>query len=265
MNDDILEQLVEDYLQAKGYFTRHNIKYRPKGNSKNYVKQADAVHSDIDVIGYNPKEADPRRVIVVSCKSYHDGFNLDRLLRELKQINPKDPQGRLWKRFRELVVPKWSSAYRSKVKEVTGLSRFTYVSAFVKVEGSKSNWLKHQPFKNAMGRNPIDVLTIEEMVGEVLKPLLEAHTPVSSQFGRTLQQMKDAGYYFHLLPKEKLWETTIGLKMVKNRSYPIADLLELCYVEKDEHGRFKKFLRTCTKTVGSLKLLRVKDGVYKFL
>ena len=28
MKEDILEQLVDDYLQAKGYFTRHNINFR---------------------------------------------------------------------------------------------------------------------------------------------------------------------------------------------------------------------------------------------
>ena len=29
MKEDILEQLVDDYLQTEGYFTRHNLKFKP--------------------------------------------------------------------------------------------------------------------------------------------------------------------------------------------------------------------------------------------
>jgi hypothetical protein len=29
VKEDVLEQIVDDYLQAQGYFTRHNIKFRP--------------------------------------------------------------------------------------------------------------------------------------------------------------------------------------------------------------------------------------------
>lgn len=32
MKEDILEQMVDEYLQHKGYFTRHNIKFRPAGD-----------------------------------------------------------------------------------------------------------------------------------------------------------------------------------------------------------------------------------------
>jgi hypothetical protein len=46
MKKDILEQPVDDYLQGKGYLTRHNIRFRPNNHGN---------HSDIDVIGYNPK------------------------------------------------------------------------------------------------------------------------------------------------------------------------------------------------------------------
>ncbi len=30
MKEDILEQLVDDYLQMRGYFTRHNVKFKPR-------------------------------------------------------------------------------------------------------------------------------------------------------------------------------------------------------------------------------------------
>ena len=30
MKEDILEQVVDDYLQARGFFTRHSIKFKPR-------------------------------------------------------------------------------------------------------------------------------------------------------------------------------------------------------------------------------------------
>ena len=29
MKEDILEQIVDDYLQFKGYFTTHNVRFKP--------------------------------------------------------------------------------------------------------------------------------------------------------------------------------------------------------------------------------------------
>jgi hypothetical protein len=29
MKEDVLEQLVDDYLMHQGYFTRHNIRFKP--------------------------------------------------------------------------------------------------------------------------------------------------------------------------------------------------------------------------------------------
>ena len=40
--EDILEQIVEEYLTHKGYFVRHNVKYRPKTFNQ--------TQSDIDVL-----------------------------------------------------------------------------------------------------------------------------------------------------------------------------------------------------------------------
>ena len=54
MKEDILEQLVDDYLQSQGYFTRHNIKFRPRSDHPDFVKLKDSNHSDIDVVGFHP-------------------------------------------------------------------------------------------------------------------------------------------------------------------------------------------------------------------
>lgn len=47
MKEDILEQLVEDWLVSEeGWFVKHNIKYRPHKNYAGYEPKKDSVHSD---------------------------------------------------------------------------------------------------------------------------------------------------------------------------------------------------------------------------
>jgi hypothetical protein len=60
--EDILEQLVEEYLLHDGYFVRHNIKFLPRRDHPDFISKQDSNHSDIDVIGFNP-----RRTGVVTC------------------------------------------------------------------------------------------------------------------------------------------------------------------------------------------------------
>lgn len=49
--EDILEQIVEEYLVQKGYFVQHNIKFLPRKDHRDFVSNQDPNHSDIDVIG----------------------------------------------------------------------------------------------------------------------------------------------------------------------------------------------------------------------
>lgn len=77
MKEDVLEQVVDDYLQFKGYFTIHNVRFRPRPRPSEYVSQQDSVASDVDVVGYNPKVDGVDRVVVVSCKSYQNGLDHD--------------------------------------------------------------------------------------------------------------------------------------------------------------------------------------------
>jgi len=101
MKEDILEQLVDDYLKAKGYFTRHNIKFRPEKGDSDFNVKTDSVNSDIDVLAINPIIFGPRRVIVVTCKSWQDGLRPEKLIdafnRDLK-ISGRPA----WKGFREI-------------------------------------------------------------------------------------------------------------------------------------------------------------------
>ncbi len=49
MKEDVLEQVVEDYLQLCGYFTRHNLRFKPDRSAPGFVSDQDSVPSDVDV------------------------------------------------------------------------------------------------------------------------------------------------------------------------------------------------------------------------
>lgn len=189
MKEDILEQLVDDYLQTKGYFTRHNIKFRPRNNHPDFDSKKDSNHSDIDVIGINPKETGANRVWVVSCKSWQSGFRIKTKLDELR--HNKICSGReAWQGFRELMKPKWSDAFRRAVENATGTRKFTYVTAVTAIVGDRKAWETHKPFRKAMRGNPIRLISLAEML-EHLKGL-STTTVASSDIGRVLQLMKAA-------------------------------------------------------------------------
>ena len=83
--EDILEQLVEEYLLHDGYFVRHNVKFLPRRDHPNFVSNQDSNHSDIDVIGFHPTRSGPERVKVVSCKSWQGGFDASAEIRNIEQ------------------------------------------------------------------------------------------------------------------------------------------------------------------------------------
>lgn len=75
MKEDVLEQVVDDYLKFKGYFTTHNVTFRPRSDHPKYVGTQDSVRSDVDVVGYHPRRSGLDRVMVVSCKAWQGGFD----------------------------------------------------------------------------------------------------------------------------------------------------------------------------------------------
>lgn len=182
--EDILEQIVEEYLVHKGYFVQHNIKFLPRKDHPDFISNKDSNHSDIDVIGYHPLIEGNRKVMVISCKSWQQGFNP---VSELDAIvNGKVRRGRkAWQAFRELTVPKWSEAFVKAVKDATGSDRFTYVTAVTRLSGDKSVWETHEPFRQAIGGNPVTILTFREMVLEIQGKLTT--TLAATEVGRMLQ------------------------------------------------------------------------------
>ncbi len=191
MKEDILEQLVDDYLKFNGYFTVHNVKFKPSIQDPDWVRSADTVSSDIDVIGLHPKQSGTNRVWVVSCKSWQAGFDPARKIAEIdrRQI----VAGReAWLGFRELVRRKWADGLISEVEKLTGSSEFTYVTAVTKLRGDRSIWERHQPFLENLHGNPIKLLTLQEMLSDLYGKMTT--TVASSEVGRLLQVIKASGW-----------------------------------------------------------------------
>lgn len=191
MKEDILEQIVDDYLQMRGFFTRCNIKFSPRKSHPDYITEADAVPSDIDVIGVNPHLRGPGKVWVVSCKAWLSGLNVKSKLTELQQ-NKKRSGREAWKFFRELMVPKWSEAFRAAVLRETGCCKFTYVTAVTRFSGDRSGWERCGQFRRAMGGNPIRLLSLSEMLSYMMPRIKKM--PAGSDVGRTLQLLRGSRF-----------------------------------------------------------------------
>ena len=188
--EDILEQLVEEYLLHKGYFVRHNLKFKPRADHPDFETRQDSNHSDIDVIGYHPTKTGVDQVIVVSCKSWQSGFRPTQRLRDIGEkriVSGRDA----WRRFRELVVPKWSEAFIDAVEAATGRREFTYVLAVTKVVGDKAIWESNPEFIKSLAGNPIKIIDLREMLVTISPGL--GTTLAGTEVGRMLQLFKATG------------------------------------------------------------------------
>jgi hypothetical protein len=188
--EDILEQLVEEYLLHDGYFVRHNIKYLPRRDHPDFISNQDSNHSDIDVIGFHPTRTGVDRVKVVSCKSWQGGSDAAAEIGAIEQH--RTVRGReAWRGFRELVVPKWSEAFLAAVCSATGQREFTYITAVAKLVGGKAEWEGNRGFLQALDGNPIRILDLREML-DFIAPALGT-TLAGTEVGRMLQLFKAAG------------------------------------------------------------------------
>jgi hypothetical protein len=188
--EDILEQLVEDFLIHRGYFVRHNIKFLPRNDHPDFKVKLDSNHSDIDVLGYHPRLHGADRVWAVSCKSWQNGFHVSSKLSEIKE-NKRVSGREAWKFFRELTIPKWSEAFIGAVEKETGQTKFTYVTAVTKLVGDPKLWESYAPFCKAMANNPIRIITLRAMLNEVNGDV--GTTLAGTELGRMLQLIRAAG------------------------------------------------------------------------
>ena len=190
VKEDVLEQIVDDYLQMQGYFTIHNVRFRPTPDQEGYEAALDSVPSDVDVVGFHPGLRGHKRVVVVSCKAWQTGFYADRLLAQLRgeAPNPKRPR---WLNFRELWSPKWADAFIREVELRTGSSQFTYFLAVTRVIGDTTAWEEDSVITRNLRGNPFRFLSLEEMWARVLETVTT--TPAASEMGRLAQLLKAAG------------------------------------------------------------------------
>ena len=189
MKEDVLEQIVDDYLKLKGYFTIHNVKFKPSPDHPDYKRNQDAVASDIDVLGVNPLLKPADRVWAVSCKAWQSGFDADRILR---QLNGTAKQGKrqTWRYYRELWIPKWSDAFIDEIQRRTGASRFRYSIAVTFLRGKEAAWRSDPTIRRNLGTNTFSFLTLEGMWREYLEAI--GTTPQPSAIGRLAQVLKAA-------------------------------------------------------------------------
>jgi hypothetical protein len=191
MKEDILEQIVDDYLKFNGFFTIHNVKFKPAKDDPDFITSADSNHSDIDVIGFHPMRKGPDRVWVVNCKSWQKGFDPKArvaAIEENKRVSGRDA----WRFFRELVKKKWADGLIKEVKKLTGSDQFTYITAVTKLNGDASIWQEYTLFKKNLQGNPIKILTLQEILSDLYSKTNT--TMASSEVGRLLQVIKASGW-----------------------------------------------------------------------
>jgi hypothetical protein len=189
MKEDVLEQIVDDYLQSRGYFTMHNVRYGPP-SVQGTPSQS---QSDLDVIGYAPHPAaGAPRVMVVSCKSWQEGFNTRKELTALERDAKSHGVKARWA-FRELWFEDWSKALHSRVAQLTGEPMFDYRIAVTRLTGTATEaaWVANPTIQENLQGCSFGFLRLETMWNEVLSSLTT--TPAASEMGRLAQLLKAAG------------------------------------------------------------------------
>lgn len=196
MKEDILEQIVEDYLHSEGYLTMANVKFKPERTAHGYDAHQDSVHSDVDVLGINPRLSGPQRVVVVSCKSWQGGFDPVAEVRAIREKRIVSGRER-WRSYRELADRKWARALKAKVFELTASKQFTYWTAVTRIKPNRdvSIWVHNPTFRRNLTPH-LRVVDLQEMVASLVERL--STTPADSQLGRLFQVLKASGSeFFH--------------------------------------------------------------------
>jgi hypothetical protein len=209
MKEDILEQVVEDWLLSHpSTFCRHNVKFRPDSGVLEYNHKKDSSYSDIDVIGIHLKNSGVDRVSAVSCKSWQEGFNPGRALDTLLNNPEKISGGRpFWKAFRELANKKWGQAFARKVYSETLSKDFTYYLFVTKLVGTdiekeKSDFEHCQRFIDNLkfdndSKVVVKILSFKEMYKKYYQNNITT-TLEATDLGRFMQIVRASGLKINL-------------------------------------------------------------------
>ena len=202
MIEDVLEQLVEDYYSSKaGFFTKHNVKFRPLKDDETYDSQMDSVHSDIDVIAVCTSI--PNTVNAISCKSWQGGLNIAVFMESIENAivqQPNKTKGRrdLWCTFRELCIRKWTRSFVEKLREETS-----------------------QPPNNKMELNYFIVCTLITPGSIKDKAAFENSETIKKHF----RDVSDVNFNLRVLTVSQLVQDLI--ERIKNKATPSVEMSEL--------------------------------------
>jgi hypothetical protein len=198
VTEDVLEQVVDDWLRRKGYFTRTNVRFGPGKDDVGYVSRDHNQMSDLDVLAVSPrlKRNNPSAVFAVSCKAMQEGFSPNGWLAAADSGRRYKGRGKgaAWKHLRELWDPVWAASLRTKVEELTGATRFTYVLAVTRLGRGGSPDMgvlrDHPRVGPNLGGNPCKLWTFSRMWAELTEDIREQIEP--SHVGRLAQLLKAA-------------------------------------------------------------------------
>jgi hypothetical protein len=198
MTEDVLEQVVDDWLRRRGYFTRTNVRFGPAKDDAGYMARLHNQMSDLDVLAVSPrlKRNDPAAVYAVSCKAMQEGFSPNGWLAAAASGRRYKGRGKgaAWKHLRELWDPVWAASLRNRVQELTGATRFTYVLAVTRLGRGGSDDMTvltaHPQIKPNLAGNPCELWTFGHMWNELSLDVREQIEP--SHVGRLAQLLKAA-------------------------------------------------------------------------
>ena len=201
MTEDVLEQIVDEVLRHKGYFTRTNVRYGPRSGDDGFVALQHNQRSDVDVLAVDLQQGrqnpDQPAVYVVSCKAMQNGFSPQRWLQAAeggKTYRGKHQQNS-WKHLRELWDPVWAESLRSRVQQLTGSGSFTYVLAVTRLDPGGSSdiddFKRHPRIAENLASNEMKVWTLADLWTSLVEEVGEEIE--ASTIGRLAQMLKAAG------------------------------------------------------------------------
>lgn len=191
MTEDVLEQVVDDWLRRRGYFTRTNVRFGPEPGDDGYVRLLHNQKSDLDVIAVNPTISGPEGVLAISCKAMQQGFSPNGWLKAAEE--GRKYNGKLaWKHMRELWDPTWAAALHRRVRDLTGADTYTYVLAVTRLgKGGSADtaiWHAHPIVGPNLHGLSSEVWTFAKMWSDLTEDVSEQIEP--SHIGRLAQLLK---------------------------------------------------------------------------
>jgi len=198
MVEDVLEQVVDDWLRRRNYFTRTNVRFGPTKGGAGYESQKHNQPSDLDVLAVKPSVRGPSGVYAVSCKAMQEGFSPNKWLETVHKNGKYKGRQPAWKHLREVWDPVWAKALGDRVEELTGRRKFTFVLAVTCLDKGGSSdtsvWMTEPKIRKNL-HGPVEVWTFAQMWTELVNDVKQTIEP--SHVGRLAQLLRASGLHIH--------------------------------------------------------------------